>query len=666
MRLMKLAVLTALCWLLWAEAAAAQSNPGLVYGQVPSAAQWNSYFSAKQDVLLYTPVNKAGDSMLGKLVTTAATTGGAGFSVTPGSTPSAPQNGDIWITASGFFAQVNGGTVSVSGLLGAAGNLAWFPTLNSAAGNPNANMSAGTGTLTLGVNGSTSGALALSGSSTGTATIAVQAAAGTPTLTLGTSSGTPAVTASSPLAITTATGNITCSTCAVTGTPQTFTAAQTINITGIGTAATDGLILENTTAAGAGAQQYSPRLHYIAQGWKTNATAASQTVDWAVQEVPVQGSSNPSANLVISSQINGGGYSTRATFTSGGFFGLGTEGNPQYGLVFSKNATTGLALGSVAATGLIAEVDATSARMLLSSWGASTLGYDGIAAGGTAASPTATTSGIQLNALGGRGYANGAYPTASAALISEIALNSWTASDTSSYITFNTTPSGSTTRALAVQIQASGGVSIGSTTDPGIGSLFANAAGAAATPSISFGNVTTGLYSVSTTGLGLTVNGTVRLDYGITTASTWTMSGNFNAPGIASLSANTTAYVCWTTSTGAISRDSVTCLSSLRKLKKGIKPLDGAMVEIMELHPRTFEWRDPMDQNQRGEQVGFVAEEVDGVDPRLASHSSDGGLHGWREEAMVTLLTRGIQELKADNDNLRAELSRIKKLVHIR
>lgn len=31
-------------------AALAQSNPGLQYGQVPTAAQWNSFFSAKQDV----------------------------------------------------------------------------------------------------------------------------------------------------------------------------------------------------------------------------------------------------------------------------------------------------------------------------------------------------------------------------------------------------------------------------------------------------------------------------------------------------------------------------------------------------------------------------------------------------------------------------------------
>jgi len=35
--------------LLWPAAALAQSNPGLVQGQVPTAGQWNSYFAAKAD-----------------------------------------------------------------------------------------------------------------------------------------------------------------------------------------------------------------------------------------------------------------------------------------------------------------------------------------------------------------------------------------------------------------------------------------------------------------------------------------------------------------------------------------------------------------------------------------------------------------------------------------
>jgi hypothetical protein len=92
------------------SAALAQSSPGLTYGQVPTAAQWNSYFAAKQDVLGYTPVNKAGDVMIGRLVTAPSNTTQAGFNITPGVAPSGPRNGDMWITAAGLYVWINGST----------------------------------------------------------------------------------------------------------------------------------------------------------------------------------------------------------------------------------------------------------------------------------------------------------------------------------------------------------------------------------------------------------------------------------------------------------------------------------------------------------------------------------------------------------------------------
>jgi hypothetical protein len=45
------------------------------------------------------------------------------------------------------------------------------------------------------------------------------------------------------------------------------------------------------------------------------------------------------------------------------------------------------------------------------------------------------------------------------------------------------------------------------------------------------GNATTGLYSVSTTGLGFSVNGTLQLDYAITTGTIWTFAGATNFGG---------------------------------------------------------------------------------------------------------------------------------------
>ena len=87
----------------------------------------------------------------------------------------------------------------------------------------------------------------------------------------------------------------------------------------LGAAQTDGagLHLRNTTAAAAGAQQWSPSLVLEGQGWKTNATAASQSVKWAIDVTPVQGSSAPTSTLSFKSSINGAAYSSLMTLTSG-------------------------------------------------------------------------------------------------------------------------------------------------------------------------------------------------------------------------------------------------------------------------------------------------------------------------------------------------------------
>lgn len=77
-----------------------------------------------------------------------------------------------------------------------------------------------------------------------------------------------------------------------------------------------GLLLENTTAAAAGAQQYSPPIRLRGYGWKTNATAASQSVDWIIYNVPVEGTSAPSSDLYVGYSINGAAYSLPFKFST--------------------------------------------------------------------------------------------------------------------------------------------------------------------------------------------------------------------------------------------------------------------------------------------------------------------------------------------------------------
>ncbi len=110
---------------------------------------------------------------------------------------------------------------------------------------------------------------------------------------------------------------VTGATIAVLGTAQNFTAAQT-NLQSIAAVSTDGWVLSNTTAAAAGAQQWSPRVRWTGQGWKTDSTAASQGVDWVAEVKPVQGAAAPTSSWLLSSQINAGGYTAKVTITSAG------------------------------------------------------------------------------------------------------------------------------------------------------------------------------------------------------------------------------------------------------------------------------------------------------------------------------------------------------------
>lgn len=103
-------MLGALALLAIPAVAFAQSSPGLTYGQVPTAAQWNSYFAKKQDVLGYTPVNKAGDFMLGRLITAQSSSAASGLNIQVGAAPSSPVDGDVWLTTAGLFVRAGGVT----------------------------------------------------------------------------------------------------------------------------------------------------------------------------------------------------------------------------------------------------------------------------------------------------------------------------------------------------------------------------------------------------------------------------------------------------------------------------------------------------------------------------------------------------------------------------
>lgn len=114
----------------------------------------------------------------------------------------------------------------------------------------------------------------------------------------------------------------------LTGTGQTLTGAveiigsssntytMTFNSLGVTQTEGAGINLRNITAASAGSQQRSPSINFEGQGWKTNATAASQVVKAIIDLLPVQGTTNPTGQFKLAFSVNGAAYTDKLIINS--------------------------------------------------------------------------------------------------------------------------------------------------------------------------------------------------------------------------------------------------------------------------------------------------------------------------------------------------------------
>jgi len=86
-------------------------------------------------------------------------------------------------------------------------------------------------------------------------------------------------------------------------------ALQTFTKSSLGVTTSPVVKLRNLTPATNGAQQVSPSLEWEAQGFKTNATAGSQSLNLRQYVLPVQGTVSPRAILKTEFSVNGAAYS---------------------------------------------------------------------------------------------------------------------------------------------------------------------------------------------------------------------------------------------------------------------------------------------------------------------------------------------------------------------
>lgn len=417
----------------------------------------------------------------------------------------------------------------------------------------------------------------------------------------GSGSGTTVLNAAS-VASGTATLPANTGTIAETNLSQTFSAAQTVTPTQAANTSVDGLILADTTAASSGNQQYSPRLKLTGQGWKTNSVAASQTVDWIIENQPVQGTANPTSNLVMSSQINGGGYSAIFSINNSG---VGYINQNATAYTDSNSAGIVLNLADNAGSGWLVQSFANSGVN-------SFIRFDG-----TNASRSALLSGDEIARFGFGGATSSSTVVGSRAQFRCNAAENWSSTAYGTYCSVVTTITGggSPSPTEMARFQPSGGLSIGNAnvgTNGGAGILVA-------------------------TGATLT-----------------TLSNTA-----------TTSAVCYNTGTGVLTYDGTigTCNTSTRRVKHDIHPLQiSALDAVMKMQPVSFYYN--ADQHTPGQQLGFVAEDLQKIDPRLVALDKDGQPFAIRFLGpMFSYVVGAIHQLKADNDNLRREITGLKRKI---
>lgn len=127
------------------------------------------------------------------------------------------------------------------------------------------------------------------------------------------------------------------------------------NTQAVATTSTDGYVLATSATATAGNQKFSPRVRWLGSGWKTNATAAAQNVEFMAEVQPIQGAAAPTGILALGTQINGGGFTTRFQFGSDGTWSPYSNKNAgsirvddtNFGLILTAASTNDLWVSSI-------------------------------------------------------------------------------------------------------------------------------------------------------------------------------------------------------------------------------------------------------------------------------------------------------------------------------
>lgn len=124
-----------------------------------------------------------------------------------------------------------------------------------------------------------------------------------------------------------------------------------------------------------------------------------------------------------------------------------------------------------------------------------------------------------------------------------------------------------------------------------------------------------------------------------------------------------TGYMCYDAN-GQLIQDTAVCIVSALKFKKDINPLKLGLDAVLQMKPVTYYKKDPLGKDDRGEQIGFIADWSEKIVPDLVTHDSQGEVRGFNYEQYTAVITKSIQEFYGKFQKLVARVSGLEKKVN--
>lgn len=130
--------------------------------------------------------------------------------------------------------------------------------------------------------------------------------------------------------------------------------------------------------------------------------------------------------------------------------------------------------------------------------------------------------------------------------------------------------------------------------------------------------------------------------------------------GLSTDATKVTNTLCADTTTGQVYKGSGAlgiCLgTSGRQFKTEFAPMQAGLAEVMKIKLWNYRYKSGYGDGGENLQYGPTAQDVETVLPDLVRHNEKGDAINYDVGAFIPILMRAVQELKVDNDNLRAEL----------